>query len=220
MRRREFITLIGSAAAAWPLAVRAQQAASRRHIGVLLVGFSPDSKEVRQFRRGLRDAGYSEGRDVVIEWRSANGGYDRVPELIADLVRKQVDVIVIDSTVGTEVAERVTSTIPIVMALVVDPVGSGLVDSLAHPGGNVTGLSMMTTELNSRRLQLLKELTSRAFSKFESYGMLETAASRGWKAKDATEWFYGIGRLGPSQARIPPGRPETAGYSAGAGGAF
>ena len=90
MRRREFITLIGSAAATWPLAVRAQQAASPRHIGVLLVAFSLDSKEVRQFRLGLRDAGYSEGRDVVIEWRLANGEYDRVPELVADLVRSKI----------------------------------------------------------------------------------------------------------------------------------
>jgi putative ABC transport system substrate-binding protein len=157
MRRREFVTLLGGAAA-WPLAARAQQAASRRRIGVLLVGLSPESKEAQQFRRGLRDAGYSEGSDVVIEWRSANGSYDRVPELITDLVEKKVEVIVLDSTVATEVAKRFTSTIPIVMALVVDPVGSGLVQSLAHPGGNVTGLSMMTTELNSKRLQLLKDV--------------------------------------------------------------
>ena len=154
MRRREFITLIGSASVAWPLAARAQQAASPRRIGVLLVGLSPDSKEVRQFRLGLRDAGYSEGRDVVIEWRLANGDYDRVPELVADLVRSKIDVMVMDSTIGTEVAKRATSTIPIVMALVIDPVGSGLVDSLAHPGGNVTGLSMMAMELYPRRLQL------------------------------------------------------------------
>ena len=158
MRRREFITLIGSASVALPLATHAQQAQSPRHIGVLLVGLSPDSKEVRHFRLGLRDAGYSEGRDVVIEWRSANGDYDRVPELVADLVRSKIDVMVMDSTIGTEVAKRATSTIPIVMALVIDPVGSGLVDSLAQPGGNVTGVSMMTMDIHPRRLQLLKEL--------------------------------------------------------------
>ena len=95
----------------------------------------------------------------MIEWRSANGDYDLVPKLIAELVQARVDVIVLDSTVATELAKRATSTIPIVMALVVDPVGSGLVKSLAHPGENVTGLSMMTTELNSKRLQLLKEVT-------------------------------------------------------------
>ena len=101
MRRREFVTLIGSVAAAWSFAARAQQAASPRHIGVLLVGLSPNSKEVRQFRLGLRDAGYSEGRDVVIEWRLADGDYDRVPELVADLVRSKIDVMVMDSTIGT-----------------------------------------------------------------------------------------------------------------------
>ena len=157
---REFITLLGGAAAGiWPFAARAQKIAAPRRVGVLLVGLSPESKEAQHFRRGLRDAGYSEARDLVIEWRSAKGDYDLVPKLIAELVEARVDVIVLDSTVATELAKRATSTIPIVMALVVDPVGSGLVKSLAHPGENVTGLSMMTTELNSKRLQLLKEVT-------------------------------------------------------------
>jgi len=158
MRRREFITLLGGAAAAWPLAARAQQPTSPRRIGVLLVGLSPQSKAVQVFTQGLRDAAYTEGRDVMIEWRSANGDYGRVPELVADLIRSNVDVIVQDSTVGTEVTRRATSTIPIVMALVLDPVGSGLVRSLAHPGGNVTGLSMMSIELYPKRMQLLKEI--------------------------------------------------------------
>jgi len=122
------------------------------------VGLSPESKEAKQFRLGLRDAGYSEGRNVVIEWRSANGDYDRIPTLIADLVQRKVDVIVQDSTVGTQMTMRATSNIPIVMAMVQDPVGSGLVKSLAHPGGNVTGLSNMATELYSKRMQLLKEV--------------------------------------------------------------
>jgi len=159
MKRREFIRLLGCASAAWPLAAAAQQqVTSPRRIGVLLVGLSPESKEAKQFRLGLRDAGYSEGRDVVIEWRSANGDYDRVPELVADLIRNKMDVIVQDSTIGTDVTKRATSTIPIVMALVLDPIGSGLVGNLAHPDGNVTGLSMMATELYPKRLQLLKEV--------------------------------------------------------------
>jgi putative ABC transport system substrate-binding protein len=157
LKRREFITFLGSAAVGWPLAARAQQTASPQRIGVLLVGLSAESEELQHFRQGLRDVGYSEGRNVVIEWRSAKGDYDRVPELVADLVRSKVDVIVLDSAVGTQVAKRSTSTIPIVMALVIDPVGTGLVKSLAHPGGNVTGLSMMTADINSKRLQLLKE---------------------------------------------------------------
>jgi putative ABC transport system substrate-binding protein len=158
VKRREFITLLGGAAGAWPLAARAQQAGPARHIGVLLVGLRPDGREAKQFRLGLRDLGYSEGRDVVIEWRSANGDYDRLPNLVADLVQRKVDLIVQDSTVGTEVTKRATSTIPIVMALVLDPVGSGLVRSLASPGGNITGLSMMATELYPKRLQLLKDV--------------------------------------------------------------
>jgi putative ABC transport system substrate-binding protein len=137
---------------------RAQQIASPRRIGVLLVGLTPESKSAQSFLQGLRDAGYTIGRDVVVEWRLANGDYDRVPELVADLVRNKVDVMVMDSTIGTEAAMRATSTIPVVMALVVDPVGSGLVKSLARPGGNVTGLSMMTSDLNSKRLQLLKDV--------------------------------------------------------------
>ncbi len=159
--RREFITLLGGAAVAWSPTVRAQQQTERvRHIGVLLVGLSPQSKSAQSFLKGLTDAGYPVGRDAMIEWRLANGDYDRVPELVADLVRNKVDVMVMDSTIGTEVAMRSTSTIPIVMALVVDPVGSGLVKSLARPGGNVTGLSMMTSDLNSKRLQLLKEVVA------------------------------------------------------------
>ena len=157
LKRREFITLLAGAAAAWPLSGRAQQGASPR-IGVLLVGLSPESKAAQHFRRGLRDAGYIDGRNVVIEWRYAKGDYERVPSFVEEFVRSKVDVMVMDSTVGTEAAKRATSTIPIVMALVLDPVGSGLINSLANPGGNITGLSMMTTvDLNSKRLQLLKE---------------------------------------------------------------
>jgi ABC-type uncharacterized transport system substrate-binding protein len=144
-----------------PLAMDAQQSTLRQRIGVLLVGLSPDSKEAHSFRRGLRDAGYFEAKNVVVEWRFAQGDYNRVPGLVQDLIRSRVDVIVLDSTVATQVAMRATTTIPIVMALVVDPVGSGLVKSLPHPGGNVTGLSMMTTELNAKRLQLLKEVVPR-----------------------------------------------------------
>ena len=144
-----------------PCASDAQQPASPRRIGVLLAGFSLESKEAQAFRQGLRDAGYTEGRDVVIEWRLANGDFARVPELAADLVQRKVDVIVVQSTLAAEAAKRATSSIPIVMASVADPVGSGLVTSLAHPGGNVTGLSLMATELSAKRLQLLKEAIPR-----------------------------------------------------------
>jgi putative ABC transport system substrate-binding protein len=138
-----------------------QQRDSPRRIGVLLLVFSAESNWAQQFRQGLRDAGYVEGRDVAIEWRSASGDYARVPESAADLVQRKVDVIVVESTVAAQAAKRATSTIPIVMALVADPVASGLVANLAHPGGNVTGLSLMTSELSAKRLQLLKETIPR-----------------------------------------------------------
>ena len=138
-----------------------QQPGSPRRIGVLLVGWSPELKEVQEFQRGLRDAGYVEGRDVVIEWALANGDYARAPELVADLVQRKVDVLVVDGTQAARAAVQATFTIPIVMALVADPVGSGLVANLARPGGNVTGLSMMLAELSAKRLQLLKEVIPR-----------------------------------------------------------
>jgi putative ABC transport system substrate-binding protein len=166
MTRRHLLLALTSLAACLALlgfasATDAQQPVAPRRIGVVLVDFSPESKEAEAFRKGLRDAGYAEGRDVVIEWRSANGDYDKVPDLVADLVQHKVDVIVADSTIATRAAKGATSTIPIVMAIVADPIGSGLVASLAHPGGNVTGLSLMLTELSAKRLQLLKEAVPR-----------------------------------------------------------
>jgi putative ABC transport system substrate-binding protein len=144
-----------------PTAADAQQPATLRRVGVLLVAFSPESKEAQVFRQGLREARYAEGRDVAIEWRFADGDYARVPVLAADLVQRKVDVIVVDSTLAAQAVKRATSTIPVVMTSIADPVGSGLVASLAHPGGNVTGLSMMLTDLTAKRLQLLKEAIPR-----------------------------------------------------------
>jgi ABC-type uncharacterized transport system substrate-binding protein len=134
---------------------------SPRRIGVLFGANSSEGKDAEAFRQGLLDAGYAVGHDVVIEWRSADGNYARMPELAAELVQHKVDVIVAGSTVAAQALKRATSTIPIVMAVVSDPVDSGLVTNLAHPGGNVTGLSMMTTDLAAKRLQLLKEAMPR-----------------------------------------------------------
>ena len=159
---RSFAGLVVLLIAAWmPGASDAQQPTAPRRVGVLVVSFSPESTEAQAFRQGLRDAGYAEGRDVVFEWRFANGVYDRVPGFAADLVQSNVDVIVADSTVAAQGARRATSTIPIVMAFVADPVAAGLVTSLAHPGGNVTGLSMMIPELSTKRLHLLREVDRR-----------------------------------------------------------
>jgi putative ABC transport system substrate-binding protein len=166
LSRRAFVSSLAALAASpamvfKPQSTCAQQPASPRRIGVLLGGFLPESKEAQAFREGLRDAGYAEGRDVVIEWRHANGDYNRLPELVDDLVQRKVDVIVVESTVAAQAVKRATSTIPIVLAVVADPVGSGLVTNLAHPGGNVTGLSLMIAELSAKRLQLLKEAIPR-----------------------------------------------------------
>jgi putative ABC transport system substrate-binding protein len=164
--RRAFVISVAALATSPAIAFRpqsayGQQPPSPRRIGVLLVLLSPESKEAQAFRQGLRDAGYAEGRDVVIEWRSANGDYTLVPGLAADLVQRKVDVIVADTTLAAQAVKHATSTIPIVMALVADPVGSGLVASLAHHGGNVTGLSIMLAQLSAKRLQLLKEAIPR-----------------------------------------------------------
>jgi putative tryptophan/tyrosine transport system substrate-binding protein len=142
-------------------ASEAQQSALPRHIGIILVGVPSQGKEAQALRQGLRDAGYVEGRDVVIEWRHANGDYARVPEFAAELVRRKVDVIVVESTSAALAVKSATSAIPIVMAIVSDPVGSGLVTSLANPGGNVTGLAMLHTELAAKRLQLLQQTIPR-----------------------------------------------------------
>ena len=165
LSRRAFVRRLAALAANsaiifGPQSGNAQPLASPRHIGVLIVTPIGD-KDVQMFRQGLRDAGYAEGRDVAIEWRSANGDYARIPQLAADLVQRKVDVIVVETTRAADVAKRLTSTIPLVMALVADPVGSSLVASLAHPGGNVTGLSLMSAELGAKRLQLLKETIPR-----------------------------------------------------------
>jgi putative ABC transport system substrate-binding protein len=122
MTRRTFLCglTLGTLAA---LPAKGQQRASQRRIGVLLVLLSPAGSEAQAFKQGLREAGYVEGRDVVIEWRSANGDYARLPPLAADLVERKVDVIVADTTPATRAAQRATSTIPIVMAIVADPVG-------------------------------------------------------------------------------------------------
>lgn len=165
--RRAFVTRIVALAGGLGIvfgarSASAQQPAAPRRIGVLLVTFSPESKEAQAFRQGLRDAGYSERGDVVIEWRSTEGGYGPVPRMAADLVQHKVDVIVTDVTVAAHAARRATSTIPILMAIVADPIGSGLVANLAHPGGNITGLSVMLGELSAKRLELLKEALPRA----------------------------------------------------------
>ena len=159
MRRREVLALLG-AAAAWPLDPHAQQRAKVARIGYLAPG-SPDNLLVAQnldaFRRGLRDLGYVEGRNIVIDFRWAEGKYDRLSELVAELIRLNVDVIVTHGTPGTRTAKTATSTIPIVMAISGDAVATGIVTNLARPEANVTGSTFFIPQLNAKRLELLKD---------------------------------------------------------------
>jgi putative tryptophan/tyrosine transport system substrate-binding protein len=158
MKRRDFITLVGAAAATWPRAARAQQSGKVWRIGFLssatppaLFGLSFNAG----LAKGMRELGYTEGKDFVIDWRSAEGRYERLPDLAAELVRLKVDVIVVGSAPGVRSAQQATNTIPIVMSYSVDPVGNGFVASLARPGGNTTGLAASSDDSSPKQLELL-----------------------------------------------------------------
>jgi putative ABC transport system substrate-binding protein len=159
IKRRSFITLLGGAAAGWPLAARAQQSA------MPVIGFmstrSPEDSAylLAAFRRGLAEGGFVEGQNVAIEFRWARGEYDRLPEMAADLVSRRVNVLTaVGGDPSARAAKRATSTIPIVFGMGSDPVSEGLVESFNRPGGNVTGIETLTSEMEPKRLGLLREL--------------------------------------------------------------
>ena len=159
LKRREFIALLGGAAATWPLAARAQSSRKVPRIGVLLPGTAASfALRTEAFLEGLRDLGYVDGQTIAIEWKWGQDRVEGLAELAADLVGRNVDVIVTGGTPAAKALKNATGTIPIVMAIIGDPVAAGLVHSLARPGGNATGFSIVAPELSGKRLELLKEI--------------------------------------------------------------
>jgi putative ABC transport system substrate-binding protein len=218
MRRRGFITLLGGAAAVWPLAARAQQPAMPV-VGFLRAG-SPggDPQLLAAFRRGLKEAGYVEGQNVAIEYRFAENQYDRLPALAADLVRRQVAVIAANG-IAAQTAKAATATIPIVFVAGFDPVEVGMVANLNQPGSNITGVSILDVELGPKRLELLHELipTANTFAvlvnpsdparaETESRDLQAAARALGMQlhvlhAQHRTRPRYGLCKRGPAASR-------------------
>lgn len=157
--RRQFVSVLGGAAVAWPLAANAQQPDKIPHIGLLSPFTATDTaKWYRAFLQGLRDLGWVEGKNIALEYRYADGKSERLPDLVGDLVQRKVDVIVTSVSNDSLAAKNATTKIPIVMAAAGDPVAIGIVESLSRPGGNITGLSQMTPDLTGKRLEMLKAI--------------------------------------------------------------
>ena len=162
VKRREFIALVGGAAIAWPVAARAQQPGKVHRIGFLGSATAAGSANtVESLRTGLSEFGYVEGTNIVTEFRWAEGRYDRLPRLVAELIATNVDLLITHGTPGTRAAKQATTTIPIVMAISGDAIATGLVSSLARPDGNLTGSTFFLPQLNAKRLELLKEACPR-----------------------------------------------------------
>ena len=203
-RRTLLATLVGGLLAA-PLAAEAQPREKLPRVGYLSPGSPSEPLRRRRFeafRQGLRELGYVEGQNIVIEPRWAEGKYDRYPALAADLVRLKVDVIVPVGGAATQAVQQATRTIPIVMSVVIDPVGSGLVASLARPGGNVTGLTIMASDLVGKQLELLKEVVPKVSRVALLWNPANPGSAPQLRQAEAAARALGV-RLQPLEARGP-----------------
>jgi putative tryptophan/tyrosine transport system substrate-binding protein len=162
VRRRAFITLLGGAAAAWPLAARTQQPGKTPRVGYIRAGTPRNDPFREEFVRGMRDLGYVEGRNIAYEFRHYGDDVESIPSLIGDLLRAKVDLIVVGGTAAIRAAQSATQSIPIVMGAAADPLESGLIAGLARPGGNTTGLSLLSAEMAVKRLEILKQVMTKA----------------------------------------------------------
>ena len=194
MKRREFITLLGGAAVSWPLEAWAQQPSPKVwRIGILeATPREMNGVNLGALQKGLREHGYIEGQNLVVAYRSSDGRADLFPKLASDLVGMNVDLIVTRGTPAVLAAKNVTSTLPVVMAASGEPLDVGVIAGLAHPGGNVTGLSAFTTESELKRLELLRELVPRLTRLAALYNMSNPVSSARWEAIRTAERALGI----------------------------
>lgn len=216
MRRRQFIAGAGSMLAAWPIAAHAQQKQKVAHIGYLMDRSGPPGVLDEGFLAGLREHGYVVGQNVDVEYRWTEGKTDRLPALARELVDKKVDIIVVAGADSVRAAKAATATIPIVMASCQDAVGDGLVASLAHPGGNVTGRSVYAPELTSKRIEILKEMLP-ALARVGVLWNRENAGAGG-QLREAETAAKALGfSIESLPAQIPDGLDEVMARAAQAG---
>jgi putative tryptophan/tyrosine transport system substrate-binding protein len=220
MSRKIFCLVLVAMLFALCIPAHAQQPKKIPRIGYLSFQSSSSGRDLDDpFRQGLNALGYVEGKNIIIEYRWAEGNFDRLPELAAELVRLKVDVIVARGTRSVRAAKQATSTIPIVVPIVADPVGDGLVASLAHPGGNVTGLTPMTPDLSGKRLELLKETFPKISHVAVLYDPNDGATALDWRETEVAASGFGVtlqssevtdpNQFGPAFAAMTSGRTNA-----------